>query len=161
VIAQSGGDRVFAVDKYLSEIQEAMDNSPISPWLVADASELPCEDECFDGATAFFSCMYITNELKEKVFKEIWRALKPEAEFWIWDVRMLAKSELYSIRLKVELPGSQIISTMYGVRAKEQSAVSMCGLLQKAGFTAEININKKYWFLIKAKKKQLHSKIQV
>jgi ubiquinone/menaquinone biosynthesis C-methylase UbiE len=151
VIAQAGGAGVVAVDKYLSEIHEARRKAPHSPWVVADADELPFRDNCFDNATAFFSCMYMPDSVKENVFRETRRVLKTGGEFWIWDVRMAARSKVFAVRLEVGFPGNTI-RTVYGVKAKDQSAASICGLLQQAGFDTEVITIRKHWFLISAKR---------
>lgn len=54
IIAQAGGAGVFPIDKYLSEIQEARGKAPNVSWMVADATEIPCQSLSFDNATAFF-----------------------------------------------------------------------------------------------------------
>ena len=150
VIAQIGGSRTVAIDKYLSEIHEARGKAPDARWMVADACSLPFKNRTFDNATAFFSCMYMPNAIKAHVFKETQRVLKKGGEFWIWDVQMSSSRPVFAIRLQADLPGSSI-KTVYGVRAKDQSTASICDLLQQAGFEAEIVNKQRYWFLIKAK----------
>jgi ubiquinone/menaquinone biosynthesis C-methylase UbiE len=152
VIAQAGGSGVVAIDKLLSEIHEARDKAPDARWMVADATELPYRTGCFDHATAFFSCMYMPDEVKEGVFKETRRALKKGGEFWIWDVRMDSKSKVFAIRLQVDLHDRHTIDTVYGVRAKDQSAASICRRLQEAGFEPEVTTERRHWFFIKAKR---------
>ncbi len=152
VIARVGGPRVVPVDKYLSEIHEARGNAPAAHWMVADATTLPCNQQSFDHATAFFSCMYMPADVQRKVFRETYRVLKPNGEFWVWDVDMASKSKVCAVRLHVALPDKQIINTIYGVRAKDQSADGLSRLLQEAGFETEIITDQKRWFLIKAKK---------
>ena len=152
VIAQAGGAGVVAIDKYVSEIREARVKAPEVPWVVADATELPCKSHCFDNATAFFSCMYMSGDVKEKVFRETRRVLKKGGEFWIWDAQMVPKSQVFAIRLQVDLHGMHRISTVYGARARDQSAVGIGSLLQEAGFESEVITDRKHWFLIKAKR---------
>jgi len=151
VIAQAGGAGVVAIDKYLSEIHEARGKAPDGLWMVADAAELPFSDSCCDTATAFFSCMYMPDNVKENVFRETQRVLKKGAEFRIWDVHMSARSKVFAVRLRVDIPGNTT-RTMYGVKAKDQSAASICGLLEQAGFETEVITNRKHWFLINAKR---------
>ncbi len=152
VIAQAGGAMVFPIDKYRSEIHEARGKAPEVSWMVADAIALPYQSQCFDNATAFFSCMYMSNDIKEKVFRETWRVLKQGGEFWIWDAPMVTRNKVFAIRLQVDLHAMRTINTLFGVKTKDQSAISICRLLQKANFTSEIITDKKHWFLIKAKK---------
>ena len=103
VIAQIGGAGVVAIDKYISEIHEAREKALDAPWMVADATELPCQSSCFDNATAFFSCMYMPDDAKENVFRETRRVLKNGGEFWIWDVHMAPTSNVFAIRLQADL----------------------------------------------------------
>jgi hypothetical protein len=77
--------------------------------------------------------------------------LKKDGEFWIWDAHMLPKSKMYAIRLKVDIHDKHTINTIYGVKAKDQSAESISNLLQKAGFEPETITNQKHWFMIKAR----------
>lgn len=151
IIAQAGGAGVVAIDKHMSEIHEARRKAPECPWVVADATELPYGNNCFDNATAFFSCMYMPDNVKESVFRETRRVLKKGGEFWIWDVHMTARSNVFAVRLHVDLH-KDTIRTVYGVKAKDQSAASICGLLQHAGFETEVITNRRHWFLIRAKR---------
>jgi ubiquinone/menaquinone biosynthesis C-methylase UbiE len=150
VIAQAGGSGVVAIDKQISEIHEAREQAPDTPWMVADATELPYQSSCFDNATAFFSCMYMPDKVKENVFRETRRVLKKGGEFWIWDVHMAPKSKVFAIRLQVDLHDMHTVNTVYGVKAKDQSAASIRSLLQEAGFESEVITNRKHWFFIKA-----------
>jgi ubiquinone/menaquinone biosynthesis C-methylase UbiE len=150
VIAQAGGSQVVAVDKLVSEIGEACDKSPDSNWLAADATRLPCSNGSFAQATAFFSCMYMSNEVKAAVFKEAYRVLQPGGELWVWDVPMNASSGVFALRLQVTLPNQKTVTTAYGVRAKDQSAASLGEMLQQAGFKTEVSSQHKHWFLLKA-----------
>ena len=148
VIAQVGGARVIAIDKYMSEISEARGKAPAADWMVADATAMPHPINAIDHATAFFSCMYMPDAVKEKVFRETHRVLKPGGEFWIWDVPMTTKSDVFAFRLQVEAPS---IRTIYGVKAKDQSAATLCNQLQAVGFETDLITNDKNWFFIKAK----------
>jgi len=152
VIAQAGGAGVVAVDRYMSEIHEARGRAPAAAWMVANATELPFVSHCFDNATAFFSCMYMSDDTKQRVFGETRRVLKEGGEFWIWDAHMVSKSKAFAIRLRVDFQNRPTIHTMYGVSAQAQSAASISGLLQKTGFEPEVIANHKHWFLIKARR---------
>ncbi|MCJ7737930.1 MAG: class I SAM-dependent methyltransferase, partial [Anaerolineae bacterium] len=151
VIAQAGGAGVVAVDRHMSEIHEARGKAPECLWVVADATELPYGNNCFDNATAFFSCMYMPDNTKESVFRETRRVLKKGGEFWIWDVPMAARSNVFAVRLLVDFH-EDTMRTVYGVKAKDQSAASICSQLHQAGFETEVITNRKHWFLINAKR---------
>ena len=151
VIAQAGGAGIVAIDKYVSEIHEARAKAPDIPWMVADATELPYKNHGFDNATAFFSCMYMPDDVQENVFRETRRILKEGGEFWIWDAHIAPKGNVFAIRLQIDLVDGHTINTVYGVKAREQSAESICGLLQQAGFETEVTTDHKHWFLVKAR----------
>ena len=152
VIGQAGGARIVAVDQRLSEIQEAKGRGANATWVVADATRLPCKSHGLDNATAFFSCMYMSNDVAREVFSETRRVLKKGGEFWIWDAQMMPRGEVFAIRLRADFGDQLRINTMYGVRAKEQSAVGIARLLREAGFESEVRFNRRHWFMIKAKK---------
>ncbi len=151
VIAQAGGARVVAIDKFMSEIHEARGKALDVPWIVANATALPFKSRCFDNATAFFSCMYMSGDVQEKVFTETRRVLKAGGEFWIWDAHIVPKSKVFAIRLQVDSPAMHTINTVYGVKARGQSAAGIGSLLQQAGFEPEVIIERKHWFLLKGK----------
>lgn len=150
VIAQAARTQVIAVDKYVSEIHEAKPKAPDALWTVANAAALPFADHCFDNATAFFSCMYMSGDGQAGVFCETQRVLRKGGEFWIWDASMAPTSQVFAIRLRVDLPGPRSIRTAYGVKAKEQSAATIGSLLRQAGFESEVVTDRKHWFLLKA-----------
>ena len=150
VIGQVGGGRVVALDKHPSEIREARGKAPAVSWLVADGMNIPCESGSFGQGTAFFSCMYMGDDVKEKVFKEARRVLKKGGELWIWDVKMHRSQKDYGIRIEVEFQDKRKLNTMYGVKAKDQSTRSISKLLQGAGFAAEVIDDQKHWFMIRA-----------
>ncbi len=151
IIAQLGGARICAIDKYLSEIYEARHKAPDTLWLTADAINLPYKTHSFDNATAFFSCMYMSNAVKAKVFQETLRVLKPGGELWIWDTVITTRSKVFAIRLQIDLAGIRVANTAYGVKAKNQSAASISTLLQTAGYTVETVAEHRHWFLLKAR----------
>jgi ubiquinone/menaquinone biosynthesis C-methylase UbiE len=151
VIAQAGGARIIAVDKYESEIHEARAKAPDTPWMVADATELPYKNHSFENATAFFSCMYMPDDVKESVFRETRRVLKDGGEFWIWDAHMAPRGNVYAIRLGISLPDGHALNTIYGAKAQDQSAASICDMLQHAGFETEVITNQEHWFFIRAR----------
>ena len=154
VIGQDLGARVIALDKFQSEIWEAKRKAPDVSWIVADAMKAPFGGERFDQATAFFCCMYMSDETKERVFRETHRVLKDGCELWIWDAQMDREEKDFGIRLQVELQNGNKISTVYGVMAKNQSARSISKQLKDVGFETKIIEQHNHWFMIKAKCKK-------
>ncbi len=152
VIAQVGGKRVTAIDKRQSEIDEAKDKAPDANWMVADALNLPFENEEFDNATSFFCGMYMSNEDKKKSIEEIYRVLSSGGEFWIWDSIFDTDKESFIIVLAISLPDKEKFSTGYGASLKFQNEEFYIEYLEEAGFSIEEKEVHKYWFFIKAKK---------
>lgn len=152
IIAQIGKERVTAIDKFQSEIDEAKDKAPEATWVMADARKLDYADEHFENATAFFSIMYMSNEDKKKVFKETYRVISKNGELWIWDVPITKDEGVFLIKVKIILPDNTIVRTGYGVSSKIQTIESTKQLLEDVGFDVEIIENKKQWYFIKAKK---------
>jgi len=153
VIAQFGGERITAIDKRQSEIDEAIDKAPDANWMVADALDLPFENEEFDNATSFFSGMYMSHEDKQNVFKEVHRVLPTGGEFWIWDSKIKTIKEGFLIVLTISLPGKERFNTGYGTSITNQDEDIYKKYLNEAGFSIEEIEVKKYWFFIRAKKK--------
>ncbi len=152
IIARDGLERVFPVDKFLSEIQEARDNAKAARWINAEAAMLPFPPQTFDLATAFFSLMYIPIADREAIFLEANRALKPGGEFWIWDAIMSSKSGVYALRLKTTLQSAQVVQSTYGVKAKDQTLDTLCMLLEKSGFSVINGEKQHHTLFIKARK---------
>ena len=151
MIARAGGARIVAIDRRASEIHEARDKAPNTPWMVADATALPCVSQALDHATAFFSCMYMPDDVKRQVFRETRRVLRKDGEFWIWDAHMAPKGNVFAIRLQVGLPDGRRLNTVYGVKAQAQSATGICDLLRQAGFETEVITDQAHWFFLKAR----------
>ncbi len=152
VIAQIGKDRVTAIDKLQAEIDEAIDKAPEANWMVANALNLPFENEEFNNATSFFSGMYMSNEDKRKVIKEIYRVISLGGELWIWDSKIDTDKERFLIVLTISLPGKEKFNTGYGTKITKQDENMYKEYLEEAGFSIEeIDVNK-YWFFIRAKK---------
>jgi ubiquinone/menaquinone biosynthesis C-methylase UbiE len=152
VIAQVGNERVTAVDKYQDEIDEAKDKAPNAKWIVANAKELPFENEEFDNATSFFSGMYMSHEDKEKVFQEVYRVIPSGGEFWIWDSKIKTDKNSFVITLTISLPGKEKFNTGYGTSLTNQDEIIYIEKLVKAGFNIEETEVNKYWFFIRARK---------
>jgi ubiquinone/menaquinone biosynthesis C-methylase UbiE len=151
VIAQAGGARVVAIDKNSSEIHEARGKAPDAQWVVADATKLPFGSDSFDNATAFFSCMYMSGDVLQKVLREARRVLKKGGDFWIWDAHIVPKGKVFAIRLHIDLQDTRTTNTAYGVKAKEQSAAGIGSLLEEAGFELAVATRRKHWFFIRAR----------
>ncbi len=152
VIAQIGGGQITAIDKRQSEIDEAIDKAPDAKWMVADALDLPFEDEEFDNATFFFSGMYMSHKDKKDVIKEVHRVLPVGGEFWIWDSKIKTNKEGFLIVLNISLPGKEKFTTGYGTNLTNQDEDIYKEYLDEAGFSIEEIEVKKYWFFIRAKK---------
>ena len=88
VIGQLKGKQVVSIDSKKEELLEAA-NGPLK--IVMDATELKFLDNSFGSVTAFYSLMYMTPREHERVFSEVFRVLKDEGLFRIWDVQLIHK----------------------------------------------------------------------
>jgi ubiquinone/menaquinone biosynthesis C-methylase UbiE len=152
VIAQMVGNRVVAIDKRMSEIHEARGKSSTATWLVADGMKLPFCKDSFEVVTAFFSCMYMPKEVILEILKGSHRILKKGGELLVWDANIPYSKKLFAIQLQAKLPNNKLIRTIYGVKAKQQSAELFCEWVKEIGFLPEVISNEKHWFLIRASK---------
>jgi ubiquinone/menaquinone biosynthesis C-methylase UbiE len=150
VIAQIGKDKVTVIDKRQEEIDEARSKAPTSKWVLADATSLEYDTGYFDNATAFFSGMYMSIETFEEVCKEVYRVLKNNGEFWLWDAKISKNKGLFIIRLSITLPNGKKIRTGYGSRIKTRSLSEIQQKLRNTKFQVEIIENHQKWFFLKA-----------
>ncbi len=152
IIAQIGKERVTAIDKLQSEIDEAKSHASSAQWVLADATDLPYSEGFFDNATAFFSSMYMDMETFGGVCHEVHRVLKPSGEFWIWGATIPNTKELYILRLQITLPNGKMIKTGYGSRKKSQNLKIICDKLSESNFSIKVAQNHGKWFFLKAQK---------
>lgn len=121
VIGLLKGEKVVAIDLSKEELEE----SPPGPLkIVMDARDLMFLDDTFSTATAFFTLMYIQDEADcKQVFREVFRVLKPNGHFLIWDTtiphRPDTDKDIVAFHIDVTLP-DQTISTGYGTRWPEE-----------------------------------------
>ncbi|QVK18937.1 class I SAM-dependent methyltransferase [Mycoplasmatota bacterium] len=133
IIGQLKGDNVIAIDSRRDELEEAK-GGPLK--IVMDAKELMFLDNTFDTVTSFFTLMYIPSIDHQKVLEEIYRVLKQDGEFVLWDTVMSKKNntkDFYSIFLEIQLPNKSVL-TGYGVGKNEQSLNYFIELAEKVGF---------------------------
>ncbi len=150
----SGKAGVVSIDPRVDELEETADNSL---RIVMDGTDLKFLDNTFSAAASFFTMMYIRNELKIKVLKEIYRVLLPGASFYIWDAGINSPEESGSYdalitALLITMPDGETVETGYGVRMDEahfQSLEQISELAQLAGFeiTKTAGIDERCFFL--------------
>ncbi|MFX1572544.1 MAG: class I SAM-dependent methyltransferase [Promethearchaeota archaeon] len=156
VIGQLKGSSVVAIDLRKSELEESYKaGDKESLKIIMDAKDLKFLDETFDTVTAFFSLMYMPKSDHEKVLKEIYRVLKANGEFIMWDL-MIPKNtrnkRIFVIPIKVQIEGKEII-TGYGTRwNKEQSIEYFINLVKKVGFSVKAQLQEKEYFILRNKK---------
>jgi len=114
VIGQLKGKQVVSIDSNKDELLEAA-NGPLK--IVMDATELKFLDNSFSSVTAFYSLMYMTARDHERVFSEVFRVLKDEGLFRIWDIQLIHKKCMnkpgFAVPVEVILPDRKI-SVGYG-----------------------------------------------
>lgn len=136
IIGQIMGEKVVAIDLRVDELREAGDG-PLK--IIMDARELKFLDNTFDAVTSFFTLMYIDGEYHSKIFKEIYRVLKNEGEFTIWDVTIPRYQggikDIFLVPLEIKMKDKQV-STTYGVSWKEaeQNLSYYVQIGEKVGF---------------------------
>ncbi|MFX1487165.1 MAG: class I SAM-dependent methyltransferase [Promethearchaeota archaeon] len=157
VIGQLGGEKVVSIDIRRSELEEAIDNGDKrSLKIVMDARELKFLEETFDTVTAFFSMMYMMPSDHGKVLQEIHRVLKPNGDFFLWDLtipkRFDGKKDIFGIKLKVKIK-DKMISTGYGTRwNKEQDIEYFKAKTANSGFEVLESISEKEIFHLRCRK---------
>jgi ubiquinone/menaquinone biosynthesis C-methylase UbiE len=122
-----------------------------------DAKDLKFLDNTFDTATSFFTLMYIPNEDYLTIFQEIYRILKRNGEFVIWDAVIPNKGDddrkLLFIRLEV-IMGDKKDETGYGVLwNKELNVDYLSNMGRKTGFEILESKEEKNTFFLRLRKK--------
>jgi ubiquinone/menaquinone biosynthesis C-methylase UbiE len=116
VIGQIKKEQVIAIDKKKNELEKAPKSGDLK--IIMDAKDMKFLDNTFDTVTAFFSMMYVPFSDHNVIFQEIWRVLKKDGEFLLWDVsipnRTNESKDIYGVNLNVKIP-EKIIETGYGV----------------------------------------------
>jgi ubiquinone/menaquinone biosynthesis C-methylase UbiE len=79
------GNQVVAIDTSEKELMETHNDAL---KVVIDEADLRFLPKSFDVCTAFFSLMYIPESMHQEVFEEVFRVLKGNGRFLIWDVRI-------------------------------------------------------------------------
>ena len=150
IIGVLKGEKVIAVDKRKDELEEAPDG-PLK--IVMDAKDLQFLDNTFEMVTSFFTLMYITKKDHKKVFEEVWRVLKPQGNFLIWDVVIPPQGDrsekLFVVPLTAVVYDKEI-QTGYGVAWKDrnQDVTYFEGLAKEIGFkVVEMIVNDQNFYL--------------
>jgi ubiquinone/menaquinone biosynthesis C-methylase UbiE len=137
VIGRLKGQKCVAIDIRLEELNEAAEG-PLK--IVMDARDLKFLDKSFSAATAFFSMMYVeSKEDHQKIFKEVYRVLKPGGYFYLWEVNLAERPDtdksIYVVNLLYRVKDEEF-ETGYGQHwpdepRGEQYYLSLAG---EAGF---------------------------
>jgi len=133
IIGKLNGNQVVAIDTSERELMETH-NEALK--VVMNAVDLKFLPKSFDVCTAFFSFMYIQKGIHQKVFEEVFRVLKDNGRFLIWDARIPESVTIYktfTVHLKVKLPNGEV-ETSYGVRCQAQNIEHFKELAKLTGF---------------------------
>ena len=134
IIGKLNGRQVIAIDIREEELLEAK-NEALK--IVMDARKLQFLPESFDVCTAFFTFMYIKNEDHRTVFKEIYRVLKRDSRFLLWDVVIPERKEdydIFAVHLRMRFK-DKTLEEGYGVKwDKTQDMNHFKKLAKETGF---------------------------
>jgi ubiquinone/menaquinone biosynthesis C-methylase UbiE len=133
IIGRLNGEQVVAIDTREGELMETH-NEALK--VVMDAADLKFLPKSFDVCTAFFSLMYIPKSIHQKVFEEVFRVLKDNGRFLIWDARIpenAAGYKAFIVHLKVKLPNEEA-RTAYGAGWQAQSPEHFKEMARLTGF---------------------------
>lgn len=135
VIGQFAGSHVIAIDPSERELKEAPGDCI---KIIMNGKDMQFLDETFDTVTVFFTMMYMQISDHEQVFKEIYRVLKENGEFFLWDLTIPDKPDtdkkFYVIKLEIDIRDTKI-STGYGTKwGKKFNKQHYIDLGNKVGF---------------------------
>ena len=151
IIGKLNGKQVVAIDTRERELMETR-NEALK--VVMDAADLKFLPKSFEVCTAFFSLMYIPKRIHQKVFEEIFRVLKDNGRFLVWDVRIpesAAGYKAFIVHLKVKLPNEEV-ETGYGVRWQTQSLEYFKEMARLTGFKVTRELCKNEIFYLEMRK---------
>jgi ubiquinone/menaquinone biosynthesis C-methylase UbiE len=135
-IGRLKGQQVVAIDISLKELQEVPSGFL---KIVMDATDLKFLPNSFQTVTAFFSLMFMKQDIHPKVFSEAFRVLQPGGKWLIWDAAIPARSgsidPQFLINLHTKLP-KETIDFGYSAHFPERSQdpAYYRGLAEQAGF---------------------------
>ena len=73
-----------------------------------DATDLQFLDESFSVITSFFGFMYMPMKIHPKVLSEVYRVLKPNGKFFVWDISVIKPMNMskpnYAFYLNIKMP---------------------------------------------------------
>lgn len=152
IIGKLNRRQVIAIDTSEEELQETRNDSL---KVLMDATDLKFLSESFATCTAFFSMMYVPKEKHFEVFRQVYRVLKTDGRFLLWDVqipRRQSSFRVFVVRLKIKLP-DQEVETGYGtVWDKTQDVEYFKQLAKDTGFKVVKEWTKDIIFCLEMKK---------
>ncbi len=153
-IGRLKGSQVIAIDISKRELEEAPEG-PLK--IIMDARDLKFLDKTFNTVTSFFTLMYINGNDHEKVFREMFRVLKPGGKLFLWGAIIPKQTDSNQDRvivpLTIKLPQKEV-RTGYGVRMPQEDhdLAYYIKMSEKVGFKVAFKESKNRVFHIIAQK---------
>lgn len=137
VIGAILADRAVSIDLLRSELDEAQCDSS---KMVMDAARTAFRDAVFDGATFFFSLMFMPPQVQRAALGEAQRVLKDRGTLLVWDMSFRASDSdrpIFMVPLRVLMPGGREVDTGYGCRRRDLDAEGVRRMAEEAGLVLE------------------------
>ncbi len=130
-------ERAVSIDLLRSELDEAHCDSS---KMVMDAARMAFRDGVFEGATFFFSLMFMPPQVQRAALAEAQRVLKEGGTLLVWDMSFRTSDSprpIFMVPLRVLLPGDRQVDTGYGCRRRDQDADAVRKMAEEAGLVLE------------------------
>ena len=144
LIAQENAEKISCTH-YLSDASETQvkravavlgDELSVKSIEVADARDLPYDDEMFDIVVVKMGFHEVSKEMQEKIMKEIFRVLKTGGKFVTWEIALSDDTEVQKVFRDVIYRKNELAGFYEINRSRYfQTEKGLLELFQKTGFS--------------------------